>query len=119
MLSKILNKLNFFRSANHLKPNHLEKYYIYDIFHSDDNKIIIVMPAETEPLEIKYLQADKASMTNFDLYKCPHNHTYIYSLNVDYTKNITLKINNEIVETYVNKYPSFENEIIFSTLVKF
>lgn len=77
------------------------------------------MPAEMEPLEIKYLQADKASMTNFDLYKCPHNHTYIYSLNVDYTKNITLKINNEIVETYVNKYPSFENEIIFSTLVKF
>jgi hypothetical protein len=39
-------------------------------------------------------------------------------LKVDYSQNVKLLINDCVVETPVNKYPSFKDEIIFSTVVK-
>ena len=91
-------------------PNHIIKYNIYDIFYND-TKVIIIRPMEIL-LDI-YIQDKKMSM-----YTCPHNHTYVYTLKIPYTKTIQLRINNEIMNTHVNTYPIFKNEIIMSTLVK-
>lgn len=95
-------------------PIFINKYNIYDIFHNDINKLVIISPLEDNPINVKYGDVD------FDLYICPHNHTYIYvSKNeVEYIKTIKLDINNEIIETNINKYPEFKDEIIMSTIVK-
>jgi hypothetical protein len=104
-------------SSIYLEPNYIQKFNIYDIFYNDDNKLIIICPSERNSYIINYISFDNKILT-FDLYKCPHNHTYIYSLDVEYSKNIKLSIDNNIIETYVNKYPIFKDEIIFSTIVK-
>jgi len=104
-------------NTNHFQPNYIKKFNIYDIFHNDDNKLIIIIPCETKPYIIKYIASDNKILT-FELYTCPHNHTYIYSLHIEYNKKIKLNIDDNIIETHVNKYPTFKNEIIFSTMVK-
>ena len=101
----------------YFEPIYFQKYNIYDIFHSDNNKLIIILPSETKPHIINYISTDNKILF-FYLYKCPHNHTYIYSLDIEYNENIKLIINNDIIEASVNKYPIFENKIIFSTIVK-
>lgn len=102
---------------NYHNPICIESFSIYDIFHNDDNQlIIIIMPYIPNPYIIKYILGENPLI--FDLYKCPHNHTYIYSLHVEYNKNIKITINDCIIETIVNKYPTFTDEIIFSTIVK-
>lgn len=91
--------------------------YIYDIFHNDENKLIIIMPAECNPPNIKYINSNLN--LEFKLNICSHNHTFIYELLIEttYIKNIQLQINNEIFNVKVNKYPEFKNEIIMSTMV--
>ena len=101
---------------NYHNPICIESFSIYDIFHNDNNQLIIIMPYIPNPYIIKYILGETALI--FDLYKCPHNHTYIYSLHVEYNKNIKITINDCIIETIVNKYPTFTDEIIFSTIVK-
>ena len=91
-------------------PNHIVRYNIYDIFYNN-TRLIIIRPME-KPLDI-YVDDKKMNM-----YTCPHNHTYIYTLKIPYTKTIMLRINNELMHTHVNIYPIFKNEIIMSTLVK-
>jgi hypothetical protein len=102
---------------NYHYPICIETFNIYDIFHNNDNELVIVSPYIPTPYTIKYISCENESLT-FDLYKCPHNHTYIYSLKNDYISNIKLMINDFIIETAVNKYPNFKDEIIFSTIVK-
>jgi hypothetical protein len=93
-------------------PIYIEKYYIYDILHNDNNQLIIILPSEMEPIKIKYKNA------SFILKNCPDNHTYIYVLkNTPYKEYIELNINGNIVKTKVNKYPEFKNKIIISTIV--
>jgi hypothetical protein len=92
--------------------NYIEKFYIYDIFYNDTGTLVIIMAAEIDPPLIKY------NTESFSLVICPHKHTYIYSLKIDYKEIVTLYINNEIYNISVNKYPSFNNEIIMATLVK-
>ena len=96
-----------------LTPIYIEQYYIYDIFHNDNNKLIIISPSETEPANIKYKNE------YFILNKCSFNHTYIYVLEnkTAYKEHIEININGNIVKTKVNKYPEFKNEIIMSTMV--
>lgn len=92
--------------------------YIYDIFHNDNNKLIIIMPAEIDPPDIEYIN-DKMNL-KFNLHICPHKHTFIYELlsETQYVENIKLLINNKIfIYVKVNKYPEFKNEIIMSTIV--
>jgi hypothetical protein len=84
-------------------------YKIYDIFYN--GKLIIIRPAEF-PLDI-YCANKK-----MNVYTCPHQHTYIYTLKLDYLPTISLTIQNETFETSVNVYPVFKDEIIMSTLVK-
>jgi hypothetical protein len=101
---------------NYHYPIFIDKFNIYDIFHNN-NELVIITPYIPNPHTIKYISYENDILT-FDLYKCPHNHTFIYSLNVDYNQNIKIIINNCIIETLVNKYPNFKDEIIFSTIVK-
>lgn len=102
---------------SYCNPNYIEEFNIYDIFYNDNNELIIISPYITEPYNIKYISNENNILT-FNLYKCPHNHTLIYTLNVDYLQNIKLIINDYVLETFVNKYPCFKDEIIFSTIVK-
>ena len=101
---------------NYHYPIFIDKFNIYDIFHNN-NELVIITPYIPNPHTIKYISYENDILT-FNLYKCPHNHTFIYSLNVDYNQNIKIIINNCIIETLVNKYPNFKDEIIFSTIVK-
>ena len=84
-------------------------YQIYDIFYN--GKLIIIRPAEIA-LDI-YCNNKK-----MNVYTCPHQHTYIYTLKLEYSPTIILTIQNKSFKTFVNKYPVFKNEIILSTLVK-
>jgi len=101
---------------NYCHPIYIEQYNIYDIFYSN-NELVIVTPYTPYPYNIKYI-VDENNILTFNLHKCPHNHTFIYTLNVDYHKNIKLTINNRVIETEVSIYPNFKDEIIFSTIVK-
>ena len=99
------------------KPIYIDKYNIYDIFYNDNNQLILITPYTPNPYIIKYISDE--NIIQFDLYEDPDKHTIIYSLNiVNYNKNIKLIIDDSIIETIVNKYPIFNNEIIFSTIVK-
>ena len=49
--------------------------YIYDVFHNDNNKLIIIMPAECNPPLINYIY--RKSNIPFKLHVCPHKPTYI------------------------------------------
>jgi hypothetical protein len=100
---------------NYYVPNSIIDYYIYDIFYNDNNKLCIIAASELEKLYIQYY--DNCNILNFESYICPHDHTYVYTLNIEYVKNIELIINGNHIKTYVNQYPSFKNEIIFSTIV--
>lgn len=90
-------------------PIHINIYKIYDIFYN--GKLIIIRPAEY-PLDIYY------NNIKMNVYICPHQHTYIYTLKTDYLPSIVLTINSQPITTHVNVYPEFKNEIILSTLVK-
>jgi hypothetical protein len=90
-------------------PIKIDIYKIYDIFYN--GKLIIIRPAEF-PLDI-YCANKK-----MNVYICPHNHTYIYTLKIDYSSTISLTIQNKTFDTSVNIYPEFKDEIIMSTLVK-
>lgn len=91
--------------------------YIYDIFHNDNNKLIIIMPSECHPPHIEYINSK--SNLKFKLHICPHNHTYIYELlsETKYIENVQLLINDKIVDVKVNKYPEFKDKMIMSTIV--
>ena len=91
--------------------------YIYDVFHNDNNKLIIIMPAEFNPPHIEYINV-KLNL-KFKLHICRHKHTFIYELllETEYVENIKLLINDKIFDVKVNKYPEFKDEIIMSTMV--
>lgn len=97
--------------------NNFDIKFIYDIFHNDKNKLIIIMPAEFVPPDIKYINS-KLNL-EFKLHSCPHKHTFIYETlaEIKYTENIQLLINDKIYDVKVNKYPEFKDEIIMSTMV--
>lgn len=108
-------------SISQLIPK-LEKFntkYIYDIFHNDENKLIIVMPAESDPPNIEYIHSN--SNFKFKLHSCPDNpgHTFIYELllETEYNEKIQLLINEKIFNVKVSKYPEFKDEVIMSTIV--
>jgi hypothetical protein len=100
-----------------LQPIYIPTYNIYDIFHNDDNTIVIIIPQESAPPTIHYISPSN-DHKHFSLHICNHKHTYVYTLATEYEENIKLSINGRIIETKINKYPCFENEYLFSTIVK-
>lgn len=99
--------------------NKFDIKYIYDIFHNDNNKLIIIMPNEITPPNIKFMDAKINKNIDFKLHICSHNHTLIYEslIQTNYTENIQLLINNTLCNMKVNKYPEFKDKIIMSTIV--
>jgi len=94
-------------------PIHINEFYIYDIFHNDNDNLVIICAPE---MALRITYKDKI----FTVYTCPHGNTKIYVLDVtvEYEKNIVLNINSKNIETEVNKYPEFKDELIASTMVK-
>jgi len=97
-------------------PNHIPQCYIYDVLHNEQNEFIIIMALEIKPLQIEYCNNNIRTLFNCNI--CPHNHTCVYNLTAEYKEIITLVIDGMQIETNVNKYPVFKDEIIFSTMVK-
>ena len=97
-------------------PVYIEKYHIYDVFYNDNGEYIIIMPQipddDSPPASIKL------NGMEFKLIICNSNLLKLYKLKEVYNKTIQLQINNEIIETKVNKYPEFPDEIIMTTMVK-
>lgn len=98
----------------YLFPNYISKFDIYDIFYSDGN-IIIISPQENKQLNIELIDTNNKK---FEVIIDPHKHTFIYKIISDYKNIIKISIDGETFETYVNKYTSFENKILMSTIVK-
>jgi len=108
---------NIDSTKDYYKPIFIDEYYIYDIFHNDNEQIIIISPSEINPLLIKLYYNN--IYIDFTINICPHNHTYIYICSFKhYLQEICLNINNKNINVNVNKYPVFKNEIIMSTEVK-
>jgi hypothetical protein len=95
-----------------MEPCEIDEYKIHDVFYNCNNEIIIITPLIDPILEIKYMGK------LFGCNECPDNNTRIYFLETEYLERIKLQINGITIETCVNKYPEFKDEIIFSTLVK-
>ena len=95
-------------------PIQINEYNIYDIYHNDNNNIIIISPLEGNPLNITYKDHI------FDVKYCGRKHTYIYVLQnqTEYEPYINIIINGKHINTKINKYPEFKDEIIMSTIVK-
>ena len=95
-------------------PIYIKEYLIYDVYHNDLNQIVVVRPNEGKPINIEY------NSIKFKKHDCKHGQSHVLILykEVEYQEKITLKINNVEIETRVNKYPVFKNEIILSTMVK-
>ena len=108
--------------TSYFLPIFIEKYLIYDILYNDNGELIIITPHKILPPPHIQLCNDNNNdndiISDFLLIICPHNNSAVYKLKTHYQKNITLIINKERVDTYVNTYPEFSNEIIMSTVVK-
>jgi len=91
--------------------------FIYDVFYNDVNQLIIIMPSETKEETIYYVCPDNKCVP-FYLHTCPHNHTFIYTINVTFAETARLLFKDQLVMVHVKKYPQFKDEIIFSTIVK-
>jgi uncharacterized membrane protein len=101
-----------------LSPTYIKKYHIYDVFHNDNNYIVIILPKEISKPNIK-LQIGNI-YKDFNCRICKHNHLYVYITNepCEYTNTILIDVNGEKFLVKLNKYPQFKNEIIMSTIVK-
>jgi len=95
-------------------PISIDKYKIYDIYHNDNNDLIIISPFMDKPLTITY----KTQV--FTTHVCGRKYSTLYVLKNQnqYKSEIEITINGTNVITQVNKYPEFKNEIIMSTIVK-
>lgn len=103
-------------------PTHIEKYGIYDIVHNDNSELVIISAIGNRQFNIYYKSSINEVIKKFNAYSCPHRHTSLYILpNVEYiecNEFINLIIEGENINVKVNKYPSFNGEIIMSTLIK-
>ena len=95
-------------------PIYNEKYKIYDIFYDNDTLYVIRLNSNLG-LNIK------SGITNELFYTtvCPNNNFYLHYLKTHYTPSIILSINEDIVEMKVNRFPSYSDKMIMSTIVKY
>lgn len=121
---------------NIITPNNFPEHYIYDIFYTDRNDLVIIQPAEIRPAPQIYLFSPlKNQHIDFKHHKCKHLHTYLYIiqneiLNTELGESIHSEIeimikypeNNEMqthtIKTIPNRYPKYENKILMATLLK-
>jgi hypothetical protein len=113
------------------KPISIKEYDIYDIFINDCNKLVIIRNYENFAFPIYFLNPKKNEFDLLSMIICPHNHNIIYQSNDEILipsesekQEIQFKVLNyplNVDRTFSaipNRYPSFTNQIIMSTLVK-
>ena len=97
-------------------PVELDTFSINDVFHNDEHKIVVLCNG---------IQSHSFFLENensFERYPCPHGHVTLYVSKIPIPYLNLLKIyattKDHFFVARVNKYPTFENEIIMSTVVK-
>ena len=94
---------------SYIKPIYIKKYNIYDIFYNETS-LIIIQPFKT---------VDNIFFDNISMEIITDSNIYIYTILCSNQQPIiTLVIDDEEIITNVNKYNTFPNEIIMSTIVK-
>lgn len=95
-----------------LTPINIPAYNIWDILHNPHGEIVLI----TAGINGYSVNAGGRVFTRYD---CSHGHSTVFVLsNIDYTDQMSLHIDNTLITTKVNKYPSFPNQLIMSTSVK-
>lgn len=102
----------------YLNPIYIHKYFIYDIFHNGEDIIIITPMEYYPPYKILLDQEDEINKKHFDVIIDTDNHTFVYKIKADYKNKIQIIINGEIIITNINIYPTLNNKILMSTIVK-
>ena len=114
-------------------PLHIPEWYIYDCFYSSSGELVIISAAEIVPAPqvwlIPDLPTDKEHQFRVDI--CTAKHTYVYRLSIPNTnKTINIRIRSDtttttnianseqILTVQPNKYPSYTNQIVMTTMVK-
>jgi hypothetical protein len=95
----------------------ISEYMIYDIFYNDLNEYVVIS-ANITSYNIQIKINDFLIPTK--KLKCGHGHSTVYLLeNQPYQEEIELYLSDgKQIKTKVNRYPSYEGEIIMSTCVK-
>jgi len=126
-------------------PSSILDFFVYDIFHSDENKVTLICANELGPFPISFYNPKTSNYEKLKVIIDPHNHTNIYQSEqeiefdnfLDETTEtetetesekrdaiISLQLNvkeNQPLFYFVRclkKYPSFQNKILMSTIVK-
>jgi hypothetical protein len=95
----------------HKTPNSLPQYLIFDIFHNDVDEIVVISRPNNLVIQVKGQLLMKKS--------CGHRHIDIHhSFFGPFQSIVEISINGATYMIPMNKYPSFKNEILMSTLVK-
>jgi len=90
-------------------PIHLAQHNIYDIFHNGEYFVIIT--PNTQVKHIKLFNDRIFEYITLEIFGA------IYVCKSEYIENIEITIDNMLVRTNVNRYPTFDNEIVMSSMV--
>jgi len=119
-------------------PTHIPEWYIYDCFYADSGELVIIAAAEIKPVPRIWIinNIDNTAGQEFAVDICPHKHTYVYRLSqkdslgfglIDAgveNQLINIRIQQEnpkkeqIITLRPNRYPSYANQVVMTTLVK-
>ena len=85
-----------------LIPNAIPEYDIYDILYTGDKRLVIVMPAEHDAIDVKLLLYQ--DVINFELERCPEKHVYVYTSEyaIECSESVKLLINGREIDTAVS-----------------
>jgi len=103
----------------YLVPTKVHEFYINDVFYNDVGDLVIIVQGHRPPLDIKYFDVMNSIILPFNRHTCSHKHCSIFYLKqIPHYPTANLIINKKMINVIVNTYPTFADEIIFSTLVK-
>ena len=107
-----------------MQTTRVPEYKIYDVFHNCHDELVVIT-AGVNHLQLCMID-DNGYMSKFERYECGHGHSTVYVCpEVKKMAKVRLLLSAPEtsyalteVECVVNKYPSFDNEVIMSTVVK-
>jgi len=115
-------------------PIFIDKFHIWDIFHNNENNLVIICPVciaykkrVENNLDILYEgEYFSQEFNQENISTCEFSYIFVLKRKTEYRKNIQLTIKQYIndeeisttINTEVNKYPTNNDKIIMSTMVK-
>lgn len=106
---------------SYLIPTHIQDCYIYDAYYNDNNQYVFIMAFLMKSLPSIYIE-DFDGTCNTHIEKDPriYRHTIVHTYDHNIYKDLlNIRIDNILYENVVvNKYPTYYNKIIASTIVK-